>query len=197
MKRLLMVAAAVAAGVLAKRAWEARHLPLSVARGDRWMFDEVDADRPSMLAALRGDDGTLGALLAFDDHVITSAEAALNRPLSDAAHTLAANLRDQHRQHRNHTRALVDRLGLELAQDAAAAEREADYFTRRAVLSREEDDDFEAEWLAAMVDEHEAMLDAIDRAIEEPASSDERIIEHLRLSRAHLEHHAAEARMLI
>lgn len=196
MKRLLVLAAAVAAGVLAKRAWEVRHLPLAVAAGDSdpAAFDEIEPWF-RMTAAPEGDDGVLGALAMFDEHVVAASEMALNRPLEDAIQTLAARLRDEHRQHLAHTRALIDRMELELAQDPAVAEVEAQCFARRSELAREDDADFESVWLDATIEDHQAMLDFIDETLA-PAALDERVAEHLRFTRAHLEAHLAEARML-
>jgi putative membrane protein len=197
MKRLLAFAAvAVAAGMLAKRAWEARHLPLAAGAGDRESdaLDEPQDARWSQ-AAPAGDEGVLGALTAFDEHVVACAEMALNRPLADATQTLAALLRDEHREHLSHTRALIERLEWEPGQDPAVAEFEAQCYARRSALASEDDADFETGWLAAIVYDHERMLDFIDEILS-PVARDERVFEHLRLTRTHLEAHLAEARML-
>lgn len=197
MKRLLIFAAAVAAaGMLARRAWDARHLPLAVAGGDPdEPMEAFDADDGWAPIAPAGDDGVLGVLGAFDEHVVAAAEAALNRPMQDNAHVMAATLRDEHRLHLDHTRALVDRLGFEPAQDAAVADVEARCFARRAELSRLDDDDFETAWRFDVVQDHELMIDHLDRVLL-PAAVDERVIEHLHTTRAHLAAHLAEARML-
>jgi putative membrane protein len=131
----------------------------------------------------------------LDEHQIAAAEIALNRPLPDEVQTLAAMLRDEHRDHLTRTRELVDQLGLELSQDPAVASIEGRCYERRTRLGNVGDDAFEQAYLDEVVDDHERMLEFLDAALV-PAANDERVAEHVQETRKHLAMHLAEARML-
>jgi putative membrane protein len=186
-KRLLLLGGvAAAAWWLGKRRGEQELAPVDVSEPSETLWP---LDRP------RGDDGVLGALAMFDEHQIAAAEIALNRPLPDEVQTLAAMLRDEHREHLARTRELVDQLGLELSQDPAVASIEGRCYERRTHLASANDDDFEQAYLEEVVDDHERMLEFLDAALV-PAANDERVAEHVRETRKHLAMHLAEARML-
>ena len=194
MKRLLLWAGvAGAAWWLGKRSGEARREPVILDAQGRVYADDVDRLWP--LRQPNGDDGVLGALAMLDEHQIATAQMALNRPVPDAIQTLAATLRDEHRDSLARTRELIDRLGLELAQDPAVAEIEGHCFARRTELAGASDEDFEHAYLQDVVDDHERMLEFVDTSLA-PAARDERVVEHVRHAREHLASHLAEARML-
>lgn len=204
MKRLLLMAAAVAAGLVAKRAWENRNAPDPALLDDAVVPDAGDTldvaaveenERGWPAVVPSGNDGVLGALVMFDEHIVASAEIALNRDVDDGALTLAAMLRDEHRMHLDHSRALIDRFELELAQDPAVAEIEAWCYARRSELAAADDEVFEATWVFDTIDDHEAMIGFIDEVLLD-AAADDRVREHVRMTREHLATHLAQARML-
>jgi len=193
-KFLLFVGAVAGAAWLAQRAIAQRILPAwdGPAPVRRPVAFEDDS---WPLAAPRNDAGVLGALLMFDEHQVAGAEAALNRPVGESVQGLAARMRDAHRDHRSHTRALLERLELQLELDPAVAEIEALCFNRRTELAGVEDEEFEAAYVADLVEDHERMIGYLDAALLETAA-DERVVEHVRAARVHLSEHLAEARML-
>ena len=192
-KFLFFVGAVAGAAWLAQRAIARRILPAYEGPAPRAPIAQEDDCWP--LEPPRNDAGVLGALAMFDEHVIAGAEAALNRPVGETVQGLASMLRERHREHLAHTRALLERLELQLELDPAVAEIEALCFNRRTDLAGVVDQDFEAAYAADVVDDHERMLQYIDEALL-PAAYDERVIEHVRAARAHLAEHLAEARML-
>jgi putative membrane protein len=193
MKRmLLMMAASAAAALMIKRAFERRELALDAGTDTQALSAEEELwpiEQPA------DDTGVLGALVMLDEHQIAAAEIALNRPVPEEIQTLASTLREEHQSHLEETRELIDQLEMQLAQDEVVAEIESRCFARRSQLGETEDQWFEQAYVSEVVDDHERMLEFIDRALL-PAANDVRVLQHVRRTREHIASHLAEARML-
>ncbi|MBB5206513.1 DUF4142 domain-containing protein [Chiayiivirga flava] len=166
MKKLLVLAAAVAAiGYYRKRG----------RRG-------TAAERAPLPRERAGDAAALATVAAFDRRLIAAADRELERNVDDALRAFAQELRDDHAASLERTLRLADVLGLDLASMAD------DIAPPRRPRRRDEDDAF----VQGIIEQHAHALEWIDTALL-PNVGNARVAEHLRLVRARLDAHLAQA----
>lgn len=166
-------------------AQEARPLP---AQGDQATDNEMPATP--------GDALALAQLMAFDDHVIATAEIARRKNLSQPVADFAKTVFDEHGANRERSAEILRAIGLGRADTpeltALADTRES----QREALHDLEGDAFTRSFVDGMIKDHADAIALIDSRLLREANNDD-VSTHLRLARGRYVTHLEAARALL
>lgn len=180
-----LLAAAVLACASPAFAQEARPLP---AQGDQATDNEMPATP--------GDALALAQLMAFDDHVVATAEIARRKNLSQPVADFAKTVFDEHAANRGRSAEILRAIGLGQADTpeftALADARE----TQREALHDLEGEAFTRAFIDGMIKEHADAIALIDSRLLREAHNDD-VSTHLRLARGRYLTHLEAARALL
>lgn len=184
MKRLLMLAAVAATAYRFGR--HAANRNSSRAAGAQ------NAARASVLPMDADLDAALADVARFDVQQVALAELALERGVTGATRDFATMLRDEHGSHPRSSHLLEIGESAIVAGDACPPAADATIPRLESLASEQ----FEAEWIAAVTDGHDRMLERLDETLSR-YPPDSRITDRLRAVRDTVQMHLHTALTLV